>query len=163
MTDIRLERTCGACPEQYDAFVGEEQVGYLRLRDGHFRVDFPHCGGETIYEASPRGDGIFDENERDHYLSMARAAISRRLHGTPKVVLVTGDESVVNDFPPEVWEQCERIVLPPEDFDWLVGQLNREPRDLPKLRELLSRPSVFDYDESTQCLLPPSLAPREGS
>jgi plasmid stability protein len=32
---VRLVRTCFACPEQYDAFIGEEKVGYLRLRHGH--------------------------------------------------------------------------------------------------------------------------------
>jgi len=65
---IKLRLTCGACPEQYDAFLGEIQVGYLRLRHGAFRVDYPECGGETIYEASPRGDGEFHDDERDYYL-----------------------------------------------------------------------------------------------
>ena len=35
----RLILTCGACPEQYDVFDGDRQVGYLRLRHGHFRAD----------------------------------------------------------------------------------------------------------------------------
>jgi hypothetical protein len=76
---VRLVLTCGACPEQYDAFLGERKVGYLRLRHGAFRVDFPECGGETIYEANPNGDGIFDKDERDYYLRFAVAAILRRL------------------------------------------------------------------------------------
>ncbi len=29
---VRLVQTCFACPEQYDAFIGEEKAGYLRLR-----------------------------------------------------------------------------------------------------------------------------------
>lgn len=73
--DIRLEMTCGACPEQYDAFVGDKQVGYLRLRHGGFTVDYPDCGGETIYEASPMGDGCFENGERDNYLNAAKTAI----------------------------------------------------------------------------------------
>lgn len=36
--DIELRQTCAACPEQYDAYLNGELVGYLRLRHGHFRV-----------------------------------------------------------------------------------------------------------------------------
>lgn len=72
---IRLVLTCGACPEQYDAFLGEERVGYLRLRHGRFTVECPDSGGLRVYEARPKGDGIFDLNERDHYLGHAVAAI----------------------------------------------------------------------------------------
>lgn len=31
-TGIHLVKTCEACPEQYDAYLGEKRVGYLRLR-----------------------------------------------------------------------------------------------------------------------------------
>ena len=43
---LKLVLTCGACPEQYDAFDGERQVGYLRLRHGHFTVTCPDVGGD---------------------------------------------------------------------------------------------------------------------
>ena len=76
---IKLVLTCGACPEQYDAYIDDKQVGYLRLRHGHFRVDYPTCGGETIYEAHPLGDGDFEAGERDYYLRFAVDAILRRL------------------------------------------------------------------------------------
>lgn len=79
MSDIRLEKTCFACPEQYDAFVGDTQVGYLRLRHGHFRVEIPDAGGETVYEAYTDGDGLFEDHERDHHLQAAKAAIARAL------------------------------------------------------------------------------------
>jgi hypothetical protein len=72
---IRLVMTCSACPEQYDAFDGDKQVGYLRLRHGTFRVDVPECGGTTIYTASPKGDGMFEGDERDDYLQRAVNAI----------------------------------------------------------------------------------------
>ena len=75
--EYRLLLTCGACPEQYDVFAGNEQVGYLRLRHGRFRADVPCCGGETIYQAEPNGDGIFDPDERARYLGEAVAAIHR--------------------------------------------------------------------------------------
>jgi hypothetical protein len=62
----RLVLTSMACPEQYDVFdeITKKQAGYLRLRHGYFRADLDHCGGETVYEADTRGDGIFDEEER---------------------------------------------------------------------------------------------------
>lgn len=75
----RLVCTCSACPEQYDVFndATKEQVGYLRLRHGWFRADVPECGGETVYESYPRGDGIFDEDERMAELTKAIAAIKQ--------------------------------------------------------------------------------------
>lgn len=78
--DIVLVETCGACPEQYDAMYNGEQVGYLRLRHGYFRVDYPHCMGEKIYGAEPRGDGCFDVDERDYYLEQAKLAIIKKLN-----------------------------------------------------------------------------------
>jgi len=78
---IRLVKTCSACPEQYDAFSGDEQVGYLRLRHGGFSVSYPECGGDVIYEASPQGDGCFEDEERDYYLRFAVDAIERRMRG----------------------------------------------------------------------------------
>ncbi len=72
---LKLVCTCAACPEQYDVFDGERQVGYLRLRHGWFRADCPDVGGETVHEAYPRGDGIFDDDEREAHLAEAVAAI----------------------------------------------------------------------------------------
>jgi len=71
-----------ACPEQYDAFLDGKQVGYLRLRHGTFRVDYPDCGEETIYVGHPEGDGIFLDEERDGFLRIAVAAILKRMTGT---------------------------------------------------------------------------------
>jgi hypothetical protein len=82
---IRLVQTCGACPEQYDAFDGDRQVGYLRLRHGGFTVSCPDPGGELVYDASPNGDGIFDVEERDYYLRFAVDAIERWIRGEGKV------------------------------------------------------------------------------
>lgn len=71
--------TCIACPEQYDVFKNGEQVGYLRLRHGEFRVDYPNCGGETIFYANPQGDGIFEKNERFNYLLLSLRAINQKI------------------------------------------------------------------------------------
>ena len=78
---FKLVRTCHSCPEQYDVLdESHNVVGYLRLRHGFFRADFPSCGDETIYEACPKGDGVFEVDERDFYLGKAIEAIKSRLN-----------------------------------------------------------------------------------
>jgi len=72
---LRLEITCVACPEQYDVYLGDVQVGYLRLRYGEFRADYPDCGGVTVYEDKPEGNSMFKDYERDRYLAEAAAAL----------------------------------------------------------------------------------------
>jgi hypothetical protein len=74
-----LKQTSCACPEQYDVYMSDIQVGYLRLRHGFFRVDYPCHGGETIYEAYPEGDGCFKEHESEHFLNEAIDAIESRM------------------------------------------------------------------------------------
>lgn len=79
-----LKETCGACPEQYDVFLEDEnfekkQVAYLRLRYGRFRADVPDCGGETVYSANPDGDGMFEDYERKYYLTKAIIAVDSYL------------------------------------------------------------------------------------
>lgn len=76
---LEIKLTCGACPEQYEIFKDGEQVAYYRLRHGEFTVDVPDCGGETIYEAEPNGDGTFDENERIAYLARAMRKLIQNL------------------------------------------------------------------------------------
>jgi hypothetical protein len=71
--DLRL--TCGACPEQYDVFRDGQQIGYLRLRGGWFYASVPDCSDTIVYEARPEGDGIFSDDEREHYLTEAVRAI----------------------------------------------------------------------------------------
>jgi hypothetical protein len=72
----RLVQTCSACPEQYDVFddLGQ-QVAYFRLRHGGFTVDVPDVDGEQVYHATPKGDGIFEEDERVKYLTEAILAV----------------------------------------------------------------------------------------
>ena len=72
----------GACPEQYDVVLGEQVVGYLRLRHGRFRADcFPPDGAkETVYTAAPEGDGCFESDEREKFLTAAVNAIDAYLN-----------------------------------------------------------------------------------
>jgi hypothetical protein len=76
---FKLVWTCSACPEQYDVFQGEKQVGYLRLRHGCFTVDYPTCMEETIFQDYPKGDGMFETDERFNFLTKALRAIQNRL------------------------------------------------------------------------------------
>jgi hypothetical protein len=69
---IQLVQTCGACPEQYDAYLNNEKIGYLRLRNGSFRAEYK---GQTVYHCHPNGDGMFEHDERDRHLNGACAAI----------------------------------------------------------------------------------------
>jgi hypothetical protein len=72
----QLRCTCPACPEQYDVLTADgNKIGYLRLRHGWFRADAPACGGETVYESNPNGDGMFDDDERVPELTKAVEAI----------------------------------------------------------------------------------------
>jgi hypothetical protein len=74
----KLVRTCMACPEQYEVFYDNQQIGYLRLRHGHFRADYPDCGGETVYRSEPKGDGVFADDERFTELANAVFALMTR-------------------------------------------------------------------------------------
>ena len=72
----------GACPEQYDVFIKDEGklVGYLRLRHGQFTVESPSCGGNLLYATNtPKGDGCFEDEERDEFLNIAIKAIDKHL------------------------------------------------------------------------------------
>ncbi len=73
---IELVETCGACPEQYDAFYEDEEVGYLRLRHGYFRAEYR---GRLVYDANTIGDGLFEYEERDEHLTKARKAIFKAM------------------------------------------------------------------------------------
>lgn len=70
-----LHLTCNACPEQYDVTKDGRDLGYLRLRHGWFRADYGECGGPTVYEAAPMGDGEFNDDEREGYLTEAVSAL----------------------------------------------------------------------------------------
>lgn len=73
---LEITRTCSACPEQYDIVIDDKPAGYLRLRHGEFRADFPECGGETVYESEEMsGEGMFDPEERGRFIGEALTAI----------------------------------------------------------------------------------------
>lgn len=73
---VELEQTCGACPEQYVARIDGQNVGFLHLRHGSFTVDVK---GKQVYCGFPKGDGMFESDEREYYLTIAKAAILEHL------------------------------------------------------------------------------------
>ena len=75
---FRLVQTSAGCPEQYDVFLGDQQVGYMRLRWGSFSTRYVDYNGEEVYSADV-GFGEFpDEHERDHHLRKALEALWKR-------------------------------------------------------------------------------------
>lgn len=78
--EYELLVTSTACPEQYTVLRNDEQVGYLRLRGGRFRVDCPTCGDTTIGHVDYYNHGwigAFDPADRARYLTAAVHAIDR--------------------------------------------------------------------------------------
>lgn len=80
---MRLQKTCDACPEQYDVYHGDKKVGYLRLRWGYFSARVNGTMGKEVYGA-PIGDGkltgqFTDEEEREYHLDRAKKAIKEEL------------------------------------------------------------------------------------
>ena len=71
--------TSSAFPEQYDVFKGMVEVAYLRLRHGFFRVNCPNYDGPVVYTANTKGDGCFDNDEREFHLKRAIEAIEAHL------------------------------------------------------------------------------------
>lgn len=81
--DFVLKLTSIACPEQYDAYYGEEAVpcAYFRLRNGIFNVRVPDVEGHVVYETTDIvGDGCFDnEQERSAQLLAGVTAVEKYL------------------------------------------------------------------------------------
>jgi hypothetical protein len=78
LNGLRLERTCGVCPEQYNVWDHTEQVGYIRIRHGVLRVRVPHSGGTLVYQTEDiKGDGSLEDEERRPFLIKAVEAIKQ--------------------------------------------------------------------------------------
>lgn len=89
---LTLDCTCSACPEQYNVYDETgKQVAYYRLRHGYFQVTVPGVFGELVYSANPKGDGIFDPEERDYYLKEAERAVLKYYQGGKEIVYVVYD------------------------------------------------------------------------
>lgn len=75
---VRLVETGGPDPEQYDAFIGMDKIGYLRMRGGAFTVEYLtgiDYARSVVYSANPDGNGYFFGYERSFFLNAAKAAL----------------------------------------------------------------------------------------
>lgn len=79
--DIQLVNTCRAVPEQYDVFMDNQKIGYLRLRHGRFSAKYPSHFGEEVYSNEEvRGIGFFhNQEERVNEIRKALVAILKAL------------------------------------------------------------------------------------
>jgi hypothetical protein len=75
----KLVQTCAMCPEQYNVFKKNQQVGYLRLRHGYFTVSCPDVNGTEVHFDMSCGYNSFMDDERDFHLTNAVKAIDRYL------------------------------------------------------------------------------------
>ena len=82
MIELRFEKTCDACPEQYDVFKGSKQVGYIRLRHGVLSCRYPNIHGKTIYahQFEDEWKGYFEnEGERTFYIDECKNALLKAI------------------------------------------------------------------------------------
>ena len=76
-----FERTCNACPEQYEVYNKQgKHLAYIHLRWGYLYAVCPDIGGTVVYEADI-GDGYtgcFDSNiDREIHLNRIANAIEK--------------------------------------------------------------------------------------
>ena len=77
MTELMIEQTCDICPEQYDVYHDDEQVGYIRIRHGAMTVKCPDVGGKVVLCEMTDGDGGLTFKERPERMFRALNAITR--------------------------------------------------------------------------------------
>lgn len=75
--------TCAACPEQYDVYRANGNLcGYVRLRWGALRADYPDVEGKTIYyhKFHDAYKGSFDSDEEcDFHLQGIAEALAEEI------------------------------------------------------------------------------------
>lgn len=82
MNELKFVMTCGACPEQYDVYLNDEKVAYVRLRWGVLSVSYPDVRGDIIYEHDFNEEfkGGFGVGEREKYFEIIKKKIIERLN-----------------------------------------------------------------------------------
>lgn len=81
MSKLRLIQTVLACPRLYAAFLGDEEVGYIRERHGRW---WGYCRDVLVYKVEHRLPDA--RAERDYHLSRASRAILDSLGQEPPPV-----------------------------------------------------------------------------
>jgi len=77
----------------------------------------------------------------------ASAAQKAKLAEAARLQNMNVSQFVLNkslDAAEEVIADQRLIRVSKEEYDWLLANLEKPPRDIPELRELFSKPSVFE-------------------
>lgn len=139
-----LNCTCTACPEQYDVFFNGINIGYLRLRHGVFYAS-ADVGYDVVYEASPKGDGMFDDDEREFYLTNAVTKLLERYHS---------QESLGRDFEEAIYADLESLYETDNQVPSVPSDMNNiDPLEL--LADMTDQYGCddknHDYDNCVRC------------
>jgi hypothetical protein len=70
----KLTQTSVICPEAYDVEFNGKYIGHLHLRHGTFTAQF---GNHCLYTGFPKGDGIFETDERKKFLKKGVKALKK--------------------------------------------------------------------------------------
>jgi hypothetical protein len=71
----KLINTSLAYPEQYDVFLNNQKIGYLRLRGNQFIAIYPNIDGKTVYSVKVCGEGCLQPHESTKQLTLAINAL----------------------------------------------------------------------------------------
>lgn len=96
-----LVETCYACPEQYDVYLDKKKVGYMRLRHGAFECRHLGPEGGIVYREYPNGDGRFDYDERDYYITLALEALRKHIQRDGGMTYEIVEE--YDEYNDEIW------------------------------------------------------------
>lgn len=74
----RVVLTCECVPEQWDIFIDDRQVGYLRCRFSKWSLEYPACGGRVLiaepwHPERSRYESNFDEERPAVFARVFRA------------------------------------------------------------------------------------------
>ena len=76
-------KTCDEYPEQYDVYDYRNRiVGYVKLRWGHLKCEYPDVGGKVIYSTSIGDElvGAFEnEKQRELHLNIIADTINNHI------------------------------------------------------------------------------------
>ena len=65
--DVILELLCPEYPESYHLYIQEKLLGYLKIRDGLYVVEYLPSK-DTVFTSFTLGYGYFVDSERDYFL-----------------------------------------------------------------------------------------------
>jgi len=75
---LRFRQTCAQSPEQWDVFIGDDLVGYVRYRWGELTAEYPDVGGELVFEKTmERETGQLTAEERGQSLPIIAGRLKR--------------------------------------------------------------------------------------